>query len=97
MRVNMCKTHQTRYPIWVEMLINDYIEQFKKEYDVDSIEAYRYFFDVENLNRIKDLFKDRGIDVEVYDVEGLSSKGIIIPEDDPTVVLYKLRYSDQSS
>jgi hypothetical protein len=93
----MHRSHQKSYIRWVEALINDYIEEFRKEYDVSSADAFMYFFDTDKLERIKALFKEHDIEVEIYDVEGLSSKGIVIPEDNPTVVMYKLRYSDPPS
>lgn len=94
MRLNFHRESQTKFPKWFEKLLKEYIEEFKKEYQVSDAEVYRYFFDISNLDRIQKLFKDHNIDVEVYDVPGLNSKGIVVPDDNPIVVEYKLKYSE---
>lgn len=44
MRINMHPNRRGVYPRWFEALINEYVEEFRKEYSVTSNEAYAYFF-----------------------------------------------------
>lgn len=94
MRVNFHRERQAKFPVWLEKMFNEYMEEFRKEYQVSAAEVHKYFFDISQLDRIQNLFKQHNIDVEIYDVVGLNSKGIIIPDDNPIVVEYKLKYSE---
>jgi len=97
MRINLHinNLNLTKYPVWFEIMLNDYIEQFRKEYQVTENDVYIYFFKSQNFERIKKLFKDHTIDVETYEIDGLPSKGIIVPDDNPIIVEYKLKYGTE--
>ena len=84
-----------KWPLWVEKLINKFVTDFSKEYDVSYSDAHKYFFNGQPPERIAKLFAENGITVETYYIEELPSLGILIPEDNPMVVEYKLRYSSE--
>jgi len=95
MRINLHPEGVKNLPKWVELMINEFVEEFRKEYSVSHGEVYRYFFS-NNLERIQKLFDDNNIKVDTYNMVDLSSRGIIIPDNDPTVVFYKLKYTAQA-
>lgn len=94
MRINLNPNHRGKYPRWFEQMLNEYIDEFGAEYSIRNEDLYRYFFNTEKLERIQKLFKDNDIDVEIYRIDDLPSAGIIIPDNHPTVVMYKLQYSE---
>lgn len=96
MRINIHAGSNAILPNWFKEMINTYVEAFRKEYMVSNQEAYRYFWSGK-LERLQKLFADNGVQMEIYDMEDLPSRGFIVPDDDPTVVLYKLKYSDPPS
>ena len=92
-RINLHPNRRgAKYPLWAEHLINKLITDFSQEYDVTYNDSFKYFFNCSPVERIAKLFADAGITVETYNMEGLPSLGILIPEDNPVVVEYKLRY-----
>lgn len=93
MRINLHPNRNVIHPSWFNHMINEWVEEFRKEYSVNDKDVYRYFFS-DKLDRIQKLFADHGVAVETYEVEDLPSRGIIIPDDDPIVVMYKLKYGN---
>lgn len=93
MRINIHANNKQRLPLFFTEMVKVFIEAFSKEYMVSTQEAYRYFW-AGNLERLQKLFAENGVQIETYDMEDLPSRGFIIPDTDPTVVFYKLKYSD---
>lgn len=54
--------------------------------------AFTYFFERENIENLSNLLKNKKINAEYYSITGLPSWGIVISDDDATVVEYKLKY-----
>lgn len=94
MRINLHPNGKSSVPGWFGDMLNDYIEEFRKEYSVSDTDVYRYFF-CDKLERIQQLFANHGVNIEIYTMEDLPSRGVIIPDDDPTVVMYKLRHQTE--
>ena len=75
----------------VTALINDMVRAFCKEYQVSDMDAYKYLLTRDTVHRLVSMMKERGISVEHYDLEGIASWGIVVADDDPTLVEYKLK------
>jgi len=97
MRINFdeaAKEARHNMPYWFEVLLNEKIQKFIKEYKIPSWEANLYFINRGSLDRLVELFKNDGIIIEKYSKDDLSSWGLIIPDDDESIVEYKLIYGD---
>ena len=97
MRINLdqnAKNAGYKMPYWFEVLLNEKISNFMREYQVHQVEAMRYFINRSNLTRLVNLFKDNGIEIETYSMDELPSWGLILPDDNPTIVEYKLKYGN---
>jgi DNA-binding PucR family transcriptional regulator len=72
MRLNLHPDSARVIPKWLEIMINEFVEEFRKEYSVGHNDVYRYFFS-DKLERIQQLFADHNIKVEIYSIEDLPS------------------------
>lgn len=77
-------------------LLSEVMDEFCKEYQVAQTSAWSFFCQRGKTERLAELLRARGVAAESYDVEELPSWGIIIPNDDPVLVEYKLRYGNDS-
>ena len=94
MRFNLDHAARTAgYPLpgSAKDLINDMVRVFCNEYQVSDKDAYMYLLTRDTVHRLVSMMKERGINVEHYDIEGIGSWGFVIADDDPTLVEYKLK------
>jgi hypothetical protein len=76
MRINLdhaARTAGHAMPDSVKSMINDIVRDFCREYQIGDVEAYGYLLTRENIHRMVDLMRSKNIDVEPYDMAGLSS------------------------
>ena len=83
-------------PAWFRKLLNDAVTEFCHDYQVGNKSAYQYIFDqsgnLKSLRLSEVLRTYKGVDSTDYHVDGLPSWGVLLQEDDPVVVEYKLKH-----
>ena len=91
-------------PKYATELINALIIAFCQDYQISNDDAYHYFFgnssgistktgpDIDSMNRLVELLNNNGISASSYTVDNLPSIGIIIEDNDPILVEYKLKF-----
>ena len=100
-RINMAMntaSNQAGYetPAWFRAMFDHAIDEFCRDYQVGKGDAVEYIFkqspDLKSRRLAEVLRTYKGVDSTDYHVNGLPSWGVLLHEDDPVVVEYKLKH-----
>lgn len=100
-RINLhpdARVSKFKTPIWFDQMVKDMIGNFSQEYQISSNDCYAYFFQrTGDCSRLAATLKEFiQLDATTYNIEYLPSWGLLLKDDDPVVVEYKLKYGEGS-
>jgi hypothetical protein len=87
------------YPEWYKMMFQDALTLFRNEYKVNDEAVFKYLRDESapvSSQRLAEILEMLGANPTPYHKDGLPSWGILLREDDPVVVEYKLKVEEKT-
>jgi hypothetical protein len=88
---------KSKRPAWQDALMNDAIRAFAAEWQVHAYEAFDHMCTRDTIAELAEVIKcHTGAMADSYVHPWLPSYGLVLQEDDPVVVMYKLRHVDEA-